>query len=131
MLKAWDLTKNKLRHNCFDNIMQNIFRIITLENGTGQIVLTVTLTLLRMGFFGGCSRMGGGGGAKICHTYPTMLKLGTVITSLPKEDPKNISIMWHTRWVLLTSAFPSEISKFCYIRNTDIDCILIHNFYLF
>ena len=62
MLKAWDLTKNKLRHNCFDNIMQNIFRIITFENGTGQIVLTVTLTLLRMGFFGGCSRMGGGGG---------------------------------------------------------------------
>ena len=94
MLKAWDLTKNKLRHNCFDNIMQNIFRIITLENGTGQIVLTVTLTLLRMGFFGGCSRMGGGGGGgrvckkvplpKICHTYPIMMKLDTVIPYLKK-----------------------------------------------
>ena len=26
---------------------------------------------------------------KICHTYPTKMKLGTVFT-LPKEDPKNI-----------------------------------------
>ena len=27
--------------------------------------------------------------SKICRTYPTMKKLGTVIT-LPKGDPKNI-----------------------------------------
>ena len=25
---------------------------------------------------------------KICHTYPTMMKLGSY--TLPKEDPKNI-----------------------------------------
>ena len=36
------------------------------------------------GLFQGCSRMGEGGGKKtplrkICHTYPTMMKLGTVI----------------------------------------------------
>ena len=40
------------------------------------------------------SRMRGGGGGgqkapvpKICHTYPTVMKLGTVI---PKKDPKDI-----------------------------------------
>ena len=41
------------------------------------------------GFFRGCSRMGGGKKAplpKICHTYPTMMKLGSY--TLPKEDPK-------------------------------------------
>ena len=27
------------------------------------------------------------------------------------------------------STFSTEISKFCYIKNTFIDCILIHNFY--
>ena len=43
------------------------------------------LTLLRMGFFGAAHGWGGGGGGKkatlpkICHTYPTMMKLGKVI----------------------------------------------------
>ena len=31
------------------------------------------------GPFWGCSRIGGGREAKICHTYPTMMKLGRVI----------------------------------------------------
>ena len=35
------------------------------------------------GLFQGCSRMGG---AKISHTYPTMMKLGSY--TLPKKDPK-------------------------------------------
>ena len=43
------------------------------------------------GRFQGCSRMGWGGGggkkapfSKICHTYPTLMKLGTVIPYLRK-----------------------------------------------
>ena len=42
------------------------------------------------GHFQGRSRMGGQKGplSKICHTYPTMMKLGSY--TLPKEDPKNI-----------------------------------------
>ena len=40
------------------------------------------------GRFWGCSWMGGRGGKgplpKICHTYPTMMKLGTVIPYLKK-----------------------------------------------
>ena len=45
------------------------------------------LTLFRMGFFGaahgwGCQK--GSALSKICHTYPTMIKLGTVILYLMK-----------------------------------------------
>ena len=46
-----------------------------------------------MEFFGGCSWMGEGEGgkkaplAKICHTYPTMMKLDTVIPYV-KKIPK-------------------------------------------
>ena len=40
------------------------------------------------GLFRGCSRIGGGAKRsilpKICHTYPTMMKLGTVIPYLKK-----------------------------------------------
>ena len=37
--------------------------------------------------------------------------------TLPKENTKNIWIMRHTPWVLLTSAFfLPGISKFCYIK---------------
>ena len=46
------------------------------------------------GFFQGCSRIGGAGVGKkahslpeICHTYPTMMKLGTVIP-YPKKIQK-------------------------------------------
>ena len=84
------------------------------------------------GHFRGCSRMGEGGAAKrpplpkICHKYPTMMKLGYI---LPKEDPKNIWIMWHTPWLLLTLAFFQQKSaNFVISRNADIDCILEHNF---
>ena len=48
-------------------------------------------------------REGGGGGAvlggkkktlpKICHTYPTMIKLGIVIFYLKNISPRNIEIM--------------------------------------
>ena len=64
------------------------------------ILLTFTLKLLshtqiysinpiQDGHFWGCSRMGGGGREKaplpkICHTYPTVMKLGTVIPYLKK-----------------------------------------------
>ena len=86
------------------------------------------------GLFG--ATHGWGGGAKrtplpkICHTYPTMMKLGNC--TLRKEVPKNTWITWHKPWVLLTSAFLHwKSADFALSRNTDIDCILIHSFYLF
>ena len=39
------------------------------------------------------------------------------------------TLPWHTLWVLLTSAFDHWGSvNFGITKNTDIDCILIHNF---
>ena len=68
---------------------------------------------------------------KICHTYPTMVKLGTVI-----PYPKKIQKIYESRntppRVLQTSAFFHQKSaNFAILGNTDIDCILIYNFYLF
>ena len=48
------------------------------------------LTLFRMGIFGATHVCGGGGEAerlplpKICHRYPTMMKIGAVIPYLKK-----------------------------------------------
>ena len=47
------------------------------------------------GLFRGCSRMGGGQKGplpKICHTYPTMMKLGTII-----PYPKKIQKIYESR----------------------------------
>ena len=94
------------------------------------------LTLFRMGFFRAAYGCWVGGGAerppslKFFHTYPTMMKLGTVIP-YPKKIWKNLWITWHSPWVLLTSAFFHQKSaNFAISRNRYIDCILIHNFYL-
>ena len=91
------------------------------------------LTLFRMGLFG-TTHWWGGGGAKrppsltspdICHTSYN----DETWHSLPKEDPKNIWITWHTLWFLLTSAFFQQKSaNYAISRSTDIDCILINNF---
>ena len=92
------------------------------------------LTLFRMGFFGATHGWGGG------QKGPPSLKPVTHILkgwnwhsdTLPKEDPKNIWITCHTSWVMLTSAFFHwKSANFPISRNADIDCILIHNVYLF
>ena len=63
-----------------------------------------------MGFFGAAHGWGEKGPPSLKSvTHPTMMKLGSY--TLPKEDPKNID--------------------FAILRNTDIDWILIPNFYLF
>ena len=84
-----------------------------------------------MGFFGAAHGWEGGGlfppVLKICHTYPTMMKLGSY--TLPKEDPKSIWLTCHIPWVLLTSAFfHQKTENFGTSTNTDIDWILINNF---
>ena len=49
--------------------------------------------------------------------------------TLPKEDPKNIWITWHTDWVLLISAiFHEKSANFVISENTGTDCILVHNY---
>ena len=60
---------------------------------------------------------------KICHTYPTMIKLATVIPYL-----KKIQKMYESRDTSFEFFFLPETSKFCLSRNADRDSILVHNF---
>ena len=82
-----------------------------------------------MGFIGAVHRLGGRGGVqkaplpKICHTYPTMIKLGTVIPYL-KMIQKYMNHVTHS----LSSADFSIFHWKSAIVNTDVDFIFIHNF---
>ena len=113
-------------------LCQSLF-FIKFQEQSSSLKLKTSLTLFRMGFF------------EVVHGWvgqkdPSSLKSVTYILqwwnlaqhTLPKEGPKNIWITWHTPWVLLTSAlFHRKSANFAISRNTYIDCILIHNFYLF
>ena len=76
-----------------------------------------------MGFFRAAHgwRGVGGGGAKwlplpkICITYPTMIKLGTVLTYL-KKIQKNMNYVIHPLISAETSIFLPEIGIFRYIN---------------
>ena len=63
---------------------------------------------------------------KICHTYPTMIKLSTVIPYLKKIQniykSRDTSIKFCGHQYFFTKSETLVIS-----RNTDIDCISIHN----
>ena len=84
---------NKVRWLSFD---RKIF--FELLNYNSKRKARDNLNPIQDGHFRGCSRMGGGrrGGKKasfpkIRHTYSTIMKLGSY--TLPKEDPKNVSIL--------------------------------------
>ena len=54
---------------------------------------------------------------KICHTYPTTMKFGTVVIPYLNEDPKiykspdaSLELSWHHHF------FIPEISNFCFVR---------------
>ena len=92
----------------------------------------IRLTLFRMGFFGAAHGWGRNKKA------PPSLKSVTHILQwwnlaqlyLTQRRSKNISVTWHTPWILLTSVFFHwKSSNFAISRNTDIDCILIKHFY--
>ena len=77
------------------------------------------LTLFRMGIFGAAHGWGPERPLpplpKICHTYPSMVKLGTVIPYLKKIQKiyKSCDISLSSTDI---SIFSTEISKFCYIK---------------
>ena len=96
----------------FDILIEYILRVNPIQDGP----------------FRCCSRMGGKAplpktlhisyNDEAWHSYTS-----------PKEYPKSVWITWHTPWFLLTSAFFHwKSANFAMSRNTDIDCILIHNF---
>ena len=65
------------------------------------------LTLFTMDIFGAAQK--GPPLAKICHTYPTMMKLGTIMPYI-----KKIQKMYESREIPLT--FSPEIRKFFYSK---------------
>ena len=52
---------------------------------------------------------------KICHTYPTMMELGTVIP-YSKKIQKNMNDVTHPLSSADIGIFSLEISRFCYIK---------------
>ena len=79
-----------------------------------------SLTLFRMSFFEAPHGwVGGKKGppplSKSCHTYPTMMKLGTVIP-YPKKIQKYINHVTHLLSSADISIFSPEISKYWYIK---------------
>ena len=82
--------------------------LLKLRLGPGLVSIS-PLNPIQDGPFPGCSRMGGGEGAKrppffkICHTYPILMKLGTVIHYLEKiqkihkSSDTPFEFCWHHR----------------------------------
>ena len=87
------------------------------------VSVVTTLTLFRMGFFGAAHKCEGDQKIptpKICHTYPVMME---------QDDSKTIWFTWHALSVIMRLAFfHRKSANFAIWRNTDTDCILMHNF---
>ena len=116
-INGWHITKERAKNTkkSPNLIFAWIFSLISYKRTClgHSLWFTLFLTLFRMGIFR--AARGWGWGWKICHTYPTMMKLGSY--TLSKEDLKNIRITWHTSWVWLILVFLSwVISKLCYIK---------------
>ena len=97
--------------NYFSAIIYSLFNLSNCE------LDNFSFNPIQDGLFWSCLRIWGRGFLapvpKICHTYPTMMKFGTVVT-------------WHTPWLLLTSTFfHRKSANFVISKNTDIDCILV------
>ena len=88
---------------CFVFLVVLFFWFFTLRK--------VHLTLLRMGFFGVFKASL----PIICHTYPTMIKLCTVIPYL-KKIQKHINHVTQPVISADISIFLPKIIKFCYIK---------------
>ena len=66
---------------------------------------------------------------KICHLYPTMMKLGTVKPYLKKIQKIYMNHMIHNLNFADIGIFHQKSANFATSRNTDLDCIfMIHNF---
>ena len=84
-----------------------------------KIVYYCFIYPIQDGLFRGWSRMGGGQKGpplhKICHAYPTEMKLVTV-TPQPKEIQKYMNHVTQPLSFADITIFSQEISKFCYIK---------------
>ena len=101
--------------------VMRVFEILLVIPATSARVerSNSVLILFRMGFFGTAHEWGAKKSPppnlKICHTYPTLMKLGTVVPCL-KKIQKYINHVAHLLSSADTSIFSPKISNFCYIR---------------
>ena len=81
------------------------------------LISKLVLTLFRIGHFGAAHGWGSKKTPfpKICHTYPTMMKLGTFILYL-KKIQKYINHVTHPLSSADISILLPEFGKFCYIK---------------
>ena len=114
---------------CFENVTMTLKLIYltniklhywsSLQAQVPQFQYSSYLTVFRMGYFQGCSQIGRRGRetnlTKICYTYPTMMKLGTVKPYIKKIQKifKSCDIHLKFHWCRI---FLLEISQFCYIK---------------
>ena len=104
-------------------IMHSTFKVIYLLYFADLVIIN-PITLFRIGLFEAAHwwRARGGGVTKrppfpkICHAYPTKMKLGTVIPYLKKTEKKVLNHVTHPLSSADISIFSLEISKICYIR---------------
>ena len=90
------------------------------------LILCFYVNLIQDESFWDCLRMEGGQKGRFSNLWHISCNDETWQSySLPKKPPK---ITWHTPWILPTSAFFHRRSvNFAISRNTDIDCVLVHN----
>ena len=103
---------------------------------TLNTVLTLTLALFRMGIFRAAHRLGERGVQKgsflpkICHTYPAMMKLGTVIPYLKKiqkiyqSRDASPGLCWHQNFFTGNH----QILKYRYRLHFDIQFLILLTF---
>ena len=108
---------------CFWSTLPLIMRIIKKKKIkniiTGYYVTGIYFNPLQDGLFWACSRMGGESKKvllpKVCHIYPTMMKLSTHIPYL-KKIKKYINHVIHPLSSADVNICLLEISKFCYVK---------------
>ena len=100
---------------------------------TINIIMHVFGNPIQYGLLRGCSRMGGARAPlpKICHTYPIMMNDIAQLYLTQRRSKKYLNHMAHPLSSADISIFYRKSANFAISRNTDIDFILIHNFYLF
>ena len=114
------LWKWRTTYYFLENSSYFVLKIELLLTALSNFEKKVALNPIQDGFFRGCSRMGGG---QICHTYPTMMKLGTVILYLKKfqklykSSDTPFEFCWHQHF------FYPKSANFAISKNTDIDSI--------
>ena len=100
-----------------------------------KIVSYVLLTLFRMGFFGAAHGWGGGGERKKAPSLKSVthiLQCSNLaqLYFTQRRFKKYLNHVTHPLSSADIRIFHRKSANFAVSRNTDIDCILIHNFYL-